>query len=36
MHIFSMDCTICIKDKLGSIVILSLEGNLRAEGSQVK
>ena len=36
VHIFSKDYTICIKDKLGSIAILSLEGDLRAEGSQVK
>ena len=33
VHIFSKDYTICIKDKLGSIAILSLEGDLRAEGS---
>ena len=36
MHIFSKDYTICIKDKLGSIAILSLEGDLRVERSQVK
>ena len=36
MHIFSKDYTICIKDKLGFIVFLSLIRDLRAEGSQVK
>ena len=36
MHIVSRDYTVCIKDKLGSIVILSLEWDLRVEGSQVK
>ena len=33
VHIFSKDYTICIKDKLGSLAILSLEGDLRAEKS---
>ena len=32
----SKDYTICIKDKLGSIAILSLERDLRAKGSHVK
>ena len=36
VHILSKDYTICIKDKLGFITILSLKGDLRAEGSQVK
>ena len=36
MHIVSKDYTICIKDKLGFIAILSLERDLRAKGSQVK
>ena len=33
VHIFSKDYTICIKEKLGSIAILSLEGVQRAKGS---
>ena len=32
----SKDYPICTKDKLGSITIQSLEGDLRAKGSQVK
>ena len=36
MHKFSKDYTMCIKDKLGFIVFLSLERDLRVEGSQVK
>ena len=36
MHIVSKDYTISIKEKLGSIAILSLEVDLRDEGSKVK